>query len=237
MPHPIRLALSCALALACAGAPAPPAPDRSALWGHVRLVPREGVSPGGVAGAASPYGDRRYADVPLVDYTRPGFAVVYLEGTPPAGVPPTRLAVHAGVGGLRLEPRHAAIPAGGRILLENRSDEPHVVTCPRLGLVWNLAGGASAEIRVPGPGSFELFVPGADAAVARVFAAPGPYSVADGAGRYELVDLEPGAHVLHAWHPRFPPAARLVELAPGQTARVDLELGVGLAGEGEGDAR
>lgn len=237
MPRRIRLALSCALALACAGAPVPSAPDRSALWGHVRLVPREGVSPGGVIGGASPYGDRRYADAELVDYTRPGFAVVYLEGTPLPGAPPTHLAVRAGIGGLHLEPRHAALAAGGRIRLENRSDAPHVVTCPRLGLVRRLAVGESVEVPVPGPGSFELFVPGADQAVAHVFAAPGPYAVADGAGRYELVDVEPGTHVLHAWHPRFPPAARSVELLPGRAARVDLELGVGLASEGEGDAR
>ena len=79
-------------------------------------------------------------------------------------------------------------------------------------------------------GELALFVPGAPDAVARIFAAPGPFAAVSDAGRYALLDLPPGAHRLHAWHPRFPPTSQGVELAPGVVARVDLELGVGLGG-------
>ena len=52
--------------LACAGVPDPPAPGTAQVWGHLRLVPREGVTPVGQGGAS--YGDRRLRDVEFVDY-------------------------------------------------------------------------------------------------------------------------------------------------------------------------
>ena len=52
------------LGLACAaGVPGAPAPGTSQAFGHVRLVPREGVTPGGQGGGS--YSDRRLRDVPV----------------------------------------------------------------------------------------------------------------------------------------------------------------------------
>jgi hypothetical protein len=79
-----------------------------------------------------------------------------------------------------------------------------------------------------------VFAPDGAAARARVFAAPGPFATVSDAGRYALVDVAPGARMLRAWHSRFPPAARRVELSPDSVQRVDLELGVGLASEDGG---
>jgi hypothetical protein len=50
--------------------------------------------------------------------------------------------------------------------------------------------------------------------------------VVSSAGSFELLDLEPGRAHLHAWHPRFPPASAWIDLAPGKSQRVDLELRV-----------
>jgi hypothetical protein len=205
----------------------------------VRLVPREGVTPrGATAGTPSAYADRRYADAELVDYSRPGFAVVYLEGEPrPAA--PLAVALRGGGGGARFEPEAAAIPVGGGLVVENRSDEPRVVTCPAAGVLQRLAPGESLTFAARAAGELELFASGAPDALARVFAAPGPFAAVSAAGRYEIHDVAPGEHRLHAWHPRLPPAAQRVELAPGRMLRVDLELGVGLPppGDGAGDAR
>jgi hypothetical protein len=56
--------------------------------------------------------------------------------------------------------------------------------------------------------------------------------VVSSAGSFELPDLEPGRAHLRAWHPRFPPASAWIELAPGQSRRVDLELRVDQREEG-----
>jgi len=207
------------------------------VWGYLRLVPHERVGPGGpAAGAGAPYADRRYADAELVDYTRPGFAVVYLEGEPP-GAPPLELAVRAGLAGLRLDPARGALAAGGEVRVVNRSGDPQVVTCPAAQVVRRLAPDEAFAFRVERAGGLELFVLGAQEGAARLFAAPGPFALADADGRYALLDVAPGPARLHAWHPRFPPADRPVELVAGRVERADLELGVGLAPSGGADAR
>jgi hypothetical protein len=196
------------------------------VWGYLRLVPRAGVTP---SGGSTPYGDRRYSDVELVDYSKPGFAVVYLEAPAPSP-PPLAVAIEGGAGGVRLEPAHAAVGLGGEIQVANRSDAAHVISCPELGVLRRLAPGESLAVPVRAAGEISLFVPETPDAVARLFAAPGPFAAVSDAGRYALLEVPPGAHRLRAWHPRFPPSAREVELAPGEVARVDLEIGVGLSG-------
>jgi hypothetical protein len=228
----------CASLLGCLGAPKLAAPDRSGVWGYLRLVPHEGVPAPGTAGGGTPYADRRYADAELVDYTRPGFAVVYLEGPVP-GAAPLELAITASLAGIRIEPGNAVLPAGGRIVVRNATEQDRVLTCPAAGVVQRLAPGEQAAFEAPGAGALDLFVPGAAQAgappvSARLFAAPGPYARVDRAGRYELMEVSPGLRRLHAWHPRFPPASRAVRLERGGVLRVDLELGVGLDAGADG---
>ena len=87
--------------------------------------------------------------------------------------------------------------------------------------------GESRSVAVSRPGEQGLFLLDVPEATATVFASPGAYAVVSSTGRFELGDLEPGAHELRAWHPRFPPAGRRVVLEPGAALRVDLEIGVG----------
>lgn len=222
-----RALLAAVLALACAGVPDPPAPGTGQAWGALRLVPREGVQTGG--GGA--YGDRRLRDVELVDYTRPGFAVVYVRGeTPPAGR--LELAIRESRIGTEIRPAEGAVGAAGRLVVRNETDTSHVVSYPAAGLVRRLAPGERAELEVPRPGEQGLYVLDAPDVAATVFAAPGPYSVVTPAGRFTLSDLPPGPTELHAWHPRFPPAVRRVDLAPDAQLRVDLEIGVGRGEDG-----
>jgi hypothetical protein len=225
---PARLALLlpvCAALLlaACAGAPAPPAPGTSQAWGELRLVPREGVTASGGGGS---YGDRSLRDVELVDYSKPGFAVVYVEEAPaPAGE--LALRVRADRIGTSIQPAHGAVGAAGRIVVHNESAEAHLLSYPAAGVVARLEPGETAELAVPHAGEQGLFLLDVPAAAATVFAAPGPFAVVSSAGRYTLSDLAPGRRELRAWHPRFPPAVQPVELAAGAAVRVDFELGVG----------
>lgn len=212
------------LASSCAAPPEAPAPGTSQAWGAIRLVPREGATPGSSGGAS--YGDRRLRDVEFVDYSRPGFAVVYVEQAPP----PTGeavLAIHDSRIGLRLEPEHAAVGAAGRVSVRNETSEPHVVSYPAAGVIRPLAPGESVAFEVPRAGEQGLYVLDAPDAGTTLFAAPGHFGVASSVGRYRVTGLAPGAHELRVWHPRFPPAAQAIELAPGASLEVDFELGVG----------
>lgn len=219
-------------ALACAPTLAPPAPDRAGVLGVVELVPREGIpAPGAHAGA---YGDRRLRDVRLVDYSTPGFSVVYLDtGEAPGGV--ARLAVVAGLTEPHLTPRLVATGAGGTVQIDNRSPVPATVSVPRLSRIETIPPGGSVVLALPEPGEVEAFLlGGGDSAV--VWASPGPWTRPDADGRFALGDLPPGRHRLRAWRPRFPSAETQVELLPGQILRdVRIEIGVGLGESHDAD--
>lgn len=215
---------------ACASEPAAPAPGTTSVVGTVRLVPREGVATHSGSGA---YGDRRLRDVQLVDYSKPGTSVVYLDlGARPGGR--VELAVEDAIAGARIEPRFAAVGAGGEVAVANRTREVVVVSVPALAQVQTIATGASLLVRADRAGPLELFLLGADEP-ARVWVSPGPWARPDASGRYALSGLAPGRVTLRAWHPRLPSAAADVELRAGETATVNFEIGVG-RGEGAHDS-
>jgi hypothetical protein len=219
------------LLLACTAVPDPPARGRATVWGYVRLVPREGVEPSAQP-ATGVYADPRLRGVRFVDYSQPGFAVVYREGAPsPAGV--ARLAIRESPFGVRLEPRYAVVGAGGTLVLANPTSRPHVVSAPALDWLVAVAPGAELELAIPSPGPKTLFLLDAPEVEATLFVAPGPYSVVSEAGRFELVDQEPGRVALRAWRARFPSASREIELPVDSILRVDIEIGVGAPGTGE----
>lgn len=222
-----RWAMACALLLGCATAADAPMPGTSQVWGHVRLVPREGVTPG--RPGATGYGDRRLRDVEFVDYARPGFAVVYVvDEAPPGG--DLELTIRGSRIATRLEPTHGAVGAGGRIVLHNESAQEHVLSYPAAGIVRGIAAGERVELAVAGAGEQGLFLLDVANSRATIFAAPGAFSVVSSTGRFALTDLAPGMRELHVWHPRFPPMMQRFHLAPDATLEADLELGVGREG-------
>ncbi len=214
------------LALACASAPPAPAPGRATLVGTFRLVPHQGVKlPSGAGGG---YADPRLRDARLVDYSRPGFAVVYLErGVASGGA--ARIEVRSSEIGVWLEPEHAVLGAGGLLTLANATRTPQVVSMPGLGVVRRIEPG-QAHVQSVAAGAHDVFLLGADAQ-ASVFAAPGPFARVSPSGSWALRDVEPGVVRVHTWHPRFPAVVRQVELPVGATARLDLEVGVDQIGE------
>jgi plastocyanin len=149
----------------------------------------------------------------------------------------TRIAIRDGATGVRFEPAHAALAAGGTITIVNESQRPHLLSVPAAGLVRPLATGDAAPITNASAGEWSLFLLDVPGEEARVFAAPGPFQIVSTSGRFALGDLAPGATQLHAWHPRFPPASRAISLAAGVPTRVDLELRVDRPSHGGGDAR
>ena len=215
--------LSVGLLCACASAPPAPSAGRSTAWGYLKLVPREGVA--AVVEGPHAYGDRRLAGTELVDYSKPGFAVVFADDTE-SERGRVALAIRSTAAGLRLEPADAALGVGGELVVQNQSGEARVVSVPSGGVVRRLAPGGSLTLAVATPGEWPVFLLDAPGEQALVFAAPGRYAVVSETGRFALPDLPPGRRRLHAWHPRFPSASSWVELAPGRLARVDFELRV-----------
>jgi len=213
-----------ALLTACARPPAAGPPGTATVWGHVRLVPRADVTPGHAD--ATPYAERRLRDVTYVDYGRPGFAVVYLDGQPaPGGT--ARLAIEASLLAPHLVPAHAAVGVGGTAVVRNADFAAHTITCPEAKLLRRLAPGEEVAIAVGSPGPWTIFLLDARGDEAIVFAAPGPYAVVGEDGRWELHGVDPGRSTVHAWHPRFPPAERTIDVVAGAVQEVDLALGVG----------
>jgi hypothetical protein len=103
----------CAAALltsSCASAPPAPAPGRGTVFGELRLVPHAGVTMPSAGDGT--YGDPRMRDTKIFDYSRPGFAVVYLEGGAARGER-ADLVIRANEFETRLEPRWLALAVGG----------------------------------------------------------------------------------------------------------------------------
>lgn len=205
------------------GMPPSPAAGKGTLWGHVRLVPREGVRLTGT-GTGS-YGDRRYRDVVPVDYSRPGFAVVYLEAFT-AAEETVRLEIKDTPFGVQFRTKYAAVGTNGRIVLRNSDEKSHAVSCPTVDVLRRIGPGEELELPASSPGELPIFLPDVPGTEALVFISPGPHAVVSESGWWNLRDLEPGRGRLHAWHPRFPPAVREVEVIANLVQRLDLELRV-----------
>jgi hypothetical protein len=222
-----RVALACGIGLACASTGSAPAPGKANVSGTLRLVPHAGAPKPGGGGS---YGSLRLRDAGLVDYSTPGFAVVFLnEGAKPGGSAVVTIRdTHVEP---RLEPDHVAVGDGGRITVVNASVAAHIFSYPAAKLVRRLAAGERVEIEVPRAGEQGLFLLDVPDAATTLFAAPGRFAVVSTAGGYALPDLEPGAAELRAWHPRFPPAVTRLELAPDASVQVDLDMGVGIGPE------
>lgn len=218
------VALLVAAALwACATSSLSPAPGKGSIEGALRLVPREGVHPGHAAGG--PYASIRFRDVKFVDYDHPGFAVVYLEGRPaPGGT--ARLAIRATGLGPRFDPPAEAMGASGVLLLVNETDHPHAISCPSMSLLRRLDPGATAEIATPPGGAHACYLLDAPDTQASLFVSPGPFAVVSGDGDWAIRDVDPGRVTAVAWHPRFPSAARAIEVKAGGILRVDFDLRV-----------
>jgi hypothetical protein len=215
------------LVLSCAAPAGRAAPGTCTLRGVLRLVPRPGVTP--IGKSDGPYGDRRLRDVEPVDYDRPGFAVVWVDG-PPAAAERARLALRGTRGGVHFVPARTAVGAGSTIAIANEDGAAHALSCPAAGLLRRIAPGDEVVLPSTAPGAaLAIYALDAGGAEAEVFVAPGPFAVVAPTGEFALGGLTPGRRVLHGWHPRFPKASRPVELAPGETVRVDIEIGVGRA--------
>jgi hypothetical protein len=208
------------LASACTASPARPARGTATVWGYLRLVPHEGIAlPKKGSGS---YGSRRLQGVTLVDYAKPGFAVVYVDGVPPEDS--VELSIRSSRFGVRLEPERTVVGVGGALVVANRTSEPQLVSCPTTGVLRRVEPGAELTVRVSEPGQHDLFVLNEAGTKSSVFAAPGPYAVASERGRYELCDVQPEEQTLFVWHTRFPPASRPVHLLVDQSVRADVEL-------------
>ena len=206
-------AFTAALFAACASAPTV-APGRSAAFGYVRLVPREGVVP--PCGGLASYGDREFEGVDFVDYSKPGFAVVVCGAQGAAGAQrsgdPALVIRDGATGAASIRPRGARgrrhhhgrnqsaatrrSRARGRSRAPARDGESIADPTPRHGRVVALP---ARRRRAKRRASSRR--PDRSASCRR----PGATSFAIS---------QPGRAQLRAWHPRFPPSLRRGSISP-----------------------
>jgi hypothetical protein len=215
---------------ACLSSPDPPRPGHGTIWGTVSLVPRAGVTRGAYAG-------RTQRRVRLVDYSHPGFAVVYVEGLEPEARRERQLRLRSTRVGVGFEPADLVLTTGETLHIRNDTDEPQLVSIPALGVARTLAPGAAESLAVDVSGELEVFLLGARERRALLFAAPGRWARTTPDGRWELRDLPPGRHTLVTWRHRFPETRRAVEVGADLARRLDLEISVGSLREIRGASR
>ncbi len=217
-----RFFLASALAFAaCAGIPTPD-PGEALVWGYVRLVPKQGTE------ASGSYGDRRFREVARVDYSQPGFSVVFAEAGAARPAAPAQLRIELAAGRAVWSQEHAAVARGGEIRIENATPAAVSVSAPEAAFVATLAAGETGSFSPPGSGELTLHLLGVRGGSAQVWVSPGPFAIAEPSGRYVLRGLAPGSARIRAWHPRLPPSApRPIALAAGAATRLDLEIGLG----------
>lgn len=214
--------------VACAASPPPPpAAGRSQIWGHVRVLPHEGVR--ATDSHANAYGDRRLRDVSLVDYSSPGFAIVFVDHGP-APAAPARVTIRTSRFGTAFDPALVVLGAAGKLSIRNETATRHILSYPAAKLVVALGPDEAVDIDIPRSGEQALFLLDAPEATNTIFAAPGAFSRVSGSGRYVLSDLEPGEHRIHAWHKRFPSASKSIDLQLNSVIKLDFDLGVGRGG-------
>jgi hypothetical protein len=195
--------LSAAFLILACQAPVPADSDSALVWGIVRIVPRDGVTP--VRADDPAYADRRLQDVEFVDYERPGFVVVYSDGPAPDDV--AEVAIRETRHRIRITPERSVAGRAGTISIRNETLQAQVVSDPAQGIMRSVAPSEEFLIRDPDPGLHSLYVLGHPGLHADVFVAPGPFT-------------------LGAWHPRFPEISHQVRLDAGESLRRDLRLGV-----------
>lgn len=209
--------------IGCVTPPPPPQPGTGTLWGYVQLVPRKGVKPAKNGGS---YGDHRFRDTEFVDYSQPGFAVVYLhDGTSPGGT--ARINIKSNRFGTKFDVEHTVVGKGGKVVLINTDSEEHVISCPQAEILSQLVPGDKLEIPANSLGVLNIFLLNVPEAKVTVFVSPGPYAVASTSGRWELRNLKPGGVTLYTHHPRFPSTRKDVQILPDKLQKIDIEIGVG----------
>jgi hypothetical protein len=216
------IALSTVLVLSACQTPAPADSNSALVWGVVRLVPRDGVTP--VRADDSAYADRDLRDVEFVDYERPGFVVVHTNGPAPDDI--AAISIRDAGRQIRISPEESVAGRAGTISIRNETLQSLVVSDPAQGVMRSLGPDEEFLIRNPSEGLHSLYVVGHSELRADVFIAPGPFALASSRGRYELRNLEPGSRELRVWHPRFPPVSHQLWLEAGESLHRDLRLGV-----------
>ncbi len=219
----LSAAVGAILLSGCASRPIEPGPGLGSLWGQLVLAPPEGFqSP---APGPSQYGDPRLRDVRPVDHDYPGFAVVYLSDRAPVS-DPLPIEIRSTRTGVRLSPESGVLGVAGTVAVTNHTTTSQIVSAPRLGHLEKLEPGGTLEILASQPGEMELHILGAAPQTALVFVSPGAFAICTEDGRWTLSDQTPGPARLHAWHHRYPPTMRAVDIVEGQVQEVQLRATV-----------
>ncbi len=153
----------------------------------------------------------------------PAAALVYLEGPPAA--PPRDEVVEIRQEGLQFRPRAVAVQRGMRVSFPNLDKEYHNVfsySKPKRFDLGRYPQGETREVKLDQPGLVRVYCEIHEHMRAYVLVVDHRYyAAAEADGRFSIADVPPGVYTLVAWHERFEPVRRRVEV---KTGRVEIDV-------------
>lgn len=141
----------------------------------------------------------------------------------------------------RFAPSFLAVAAGQSVEMPNDDSIYHNVfsySAPNdfdLGLY---PAGTSRRVTLRHPGVVKTYCSIHESMNATILVAPSRwFDIVSAVGRFALRDVPPGRHRLVVWSERLPRSARVIEVRPGETLRVELALGhADAAGQSSGNS-
>lgn len=154
--------------------------------------------------------------------------IIFAERTPNSGVPPASNIVVLDQVNLTFVPHVLPVLVGTTVEFPNHDEMPHNVYSVSPAKMFNLGiypQGASRRVTFDKPGEVVLLCSIHPQMSAYVLVLEQPYFVSSSMdGSFHLQDLPPGKYRITAWHERYKPVSRLVEVKGRET--VPLEIGL-----------
>jgi plastocyanin len=131
--------------------------------------------------------------------------------------------------GARFEPDFLAVSVGQAIDMPNDDVIYHNVFSYSEPNEFDLGlygSGETPHLRLEHAGLVRIYCSIHEDMDGLIFVAPNPlFAVPDEKGRYSIADVPPGRYELHVWSERIPELERSIEIEPGTSLELSLELG------------
>ena len=168
------------------------------------------------------------AQLDLSTYDR---LVVYLKVADGRTTPPPETVAEIRQQGARFTPSLLVVAQGQTVSFTNDDDLYHNVFSYSAVQKFDLGlykSGLHKTVRFDRPGVVRTHCSIHESMNATILVVDTPFHAGpiNGPGRFSLKDVPPGRYEVHTWHPRFPTGSARVEVKAGETAQVQVQMGV-----------
>jgi plastocyanin len=157
--------------------------------------------------------------------------VVYLKVADGRTISPPETVAEIRQQGARFTPPLLVVAQGQPVSFANDDDLYHNVFSYSAAQKFDLGlykSGIAKTVRFERPGVVRTHCSIHESMNATILVVDTPFHAGPikGPGRFTLKDVPPGRYEVHTWHPRFPTGTVAVEVKPGETAQVQVQMGV-----------